>query len=130
MSYQDKIREFEKMHKKAAECKCWETALNRVYYHMFLIAKFFLIEKNFNYREFLSRFERHEKDKEFSHSTMQAALVSFLNKNYPKVDTKPLMKYGTVLEYRISADYTKDKHDDVDYRIALDYANNIIKQLP
>ena len=130
MSYQDKIREFEKMHKKAAECKCWETALNRVYYHLFLRAKSFLIDKKFNYRRFLSGYEKHETDPEFSHSTMQAALVLFLNTNYPNVDTKPLFQYGKVLDYRISADYFEDKHTEVSYNIALELAKKIIKQLP
>jgi uncharacterized protein (UPF0332 family) len=107
MSYTDKVAENKRIAKKCMEMKAYNAGVTRAYYAAFLQVKAYLIGKQFDYKKFL--LQRGSKDREFSHGTIQAAIVTCLLANGKEAaDVYKLNVLGSMYNKRRIADYKEE----------------------
>lgn len=83
MSFSEKIKENHKILKKCEDLAAFNVGASRAYYCAFINIKKYLIERGYDYRQFLEHIGKTE-DREYSHGTIKRALFECLldNKNH------------------------------------------------
>ena len=107
MSYSDKVAENKRVAHKCMEIKAYNAGVTRAYYAAFQHIKAYLIDKRFDYDAFLR--QNSPGDREYSHGTLQAAVVSCLITNGKKYgDVYKLNVLSNMYSKRRKADYDKE----------------------
>jgi uncharacterized protein (UPF0332 family) len=128
VSFTDKAIENKIVAQKCLTLNAFNAGASRAYYSAFLAAKKFLIENHFDYKTFLNRIG--EKQKEYSHGTIQRALIECLMANGKKpTDVYKLTVWDNLYKKRKRADYYPANISAVELRESLKELNTILSIL-
>ena len=125
MSYGDKAAENEMMAKKCLQLRAYNAGVSRAYYAAFLHIKGYLKRNRFDYAGFLRK--RGLEGREYSHGTIQAAMVSFLMEAGRKyADIAKLNVLDGMYKNRRTADYECRGILEVELRDSLTYLQTVL----
>jgi len=125
MAFADKVAENKRVAEKCMEIKAYNAGVTRAYYSAFLRIKDYLIDKQFDYKDFLQK--RGSNEMIFSHGTLQAAVADCLMKNGKKpVDVYKLFVLSSLYEKRKRADYTKENIIEPELKASLNDLNTVL----
>ena len=125
MSFKDKVAENKMVAKKCLELKAYNAGVTRAYYSAFLHIKDYLLRKNFNYENFLR--SKGLKEREYSHGSIQMAVVTCLQTNGNKPsDIFKLNIIDNMYRKRRRADYEKDSIIEVELKSSLDELDTVL----
>jgi uncharacterized protein (UPF0332 family) len=104
MGFASKAVENKIVAEKCLSMKTYNVGVSRAYYSAFLHIKNYLVSKQFDYKAFLN--QRRSNDKEYSHGTIQNAVVDYLMRNGKNIaDIYKLNLLDDMYNKRIKADY-------------------------
>jgi uncharacterized protein (UPF0332 family) len=105
MPYADKVIENQNVARKCLAMDVYNAGISRAYYSAFLKAKMFLTDNKFDYGAYLK--SKGLGDKEFSHGTIQSAVVDCLMKKGKKLtEIYKLNVLDNLYAKRRQADYS------------------------
>ena len=125
MSYTDKVAENKMVAEKCLVLKAYNAGVTRAYYSAFQHIKEYLINKGFDYGDYIKRTNPNEK--EYSHGTLQAAVTECLMKNGKKIlDVYKLRVLGNMYEKRRRADYRYENVIEIELKDSLNDLNTVL----
>jgi uncharacterized protein (UPF0332 family) len=125
MVFADKVAENKRVAEKCMEIKAYNAGVTRAYYSAFLSIKGYLIEKKFDYKDFLR--QNKPDDREFSHGTIQAAATICLEENgRDPVDVSKLVVLSNLYKKRRRADYEQKNIIEDELKNSLNDLNTVL----
>lgn len=129
MSFADKINENKMIAHECLQLKAYNAGASRAYYAAFLAAKKFLTDHKFDYKAFLKKI-REEKQREYSHGTIQRALTEWLEANgRNENDVRKLVVWDNLYNKRKRADYFPNSITERELRDSLNDIDTILSVL-
>jgi uncharacterized protein (UPF0332 family) len=118
MAFTDKVAENKRVAEKCMEIKAYNAGVTRAYYSAFLRIKGYLIDRQFDYEDFLRK--KGLDGRNFSHGTLQLAIVTCLMDNGKKaVDVYKLAVLSNLYEKRQRADYKQENIIEAELKASL-----------
>ena len=125
MAFADKVAENKRVAEKCMEIKAYNAGVTRAYYSAFLRIKSYLIEKQFDYEDFLQK--KGLDDKIFSHGTLQSAIVKCLmDKGKNLLDIYELKSLDDLYKKRRKADYERVNITEPELKTSLEELDRIL----